>query len=133
MRGDPGFTLLEVLVAFVIAALALGALYQGSTTGLRTARVSADDQEAISRARSHLAALLAQDFVPGTQTGDDGGGFSWTTRETLAGTAAQAKGGSHGTPVLYALQVTISWTSDGGARFVTLHSAKLASLPAQTP
>ena len=37
-QGERGFTLLEVLVAFVIAALALGALFRGTLDGLRARR-----------------------------------------------------------------------------------------------
>ncbi|WP_373319857.1 type II secretion system protein, partial [Kozakia baliensis] len=39
MRDD-GFTLIEVLVAFVITMLALGLVYEGVTSGLQATRVS---------------------------------------------------------------------------------------------
>jgi general secretion pathway protein I len=129
-RTDAGFTLLEVLVAALIAALVLGLLFEGSISGLKAARAAADYQEALSRARSHLAALLVQNFTAGTQDGDDGGGFHWQTQETPAGTATVPSGQGSGTPVLYALRVTISWEKDGGARSVSLHSDRLSSLPA---
>jgi len=60
MRPDcrqPGFTLLEVLVALVIAALAMGVLFSGAVSGLRAARLGGHYAEALSRARSHLAAI----------------------------------------------------------------------------
>ena len=125
-----GFTLLEVLVAFIIAALALGALFEGSISGLKSARIAAHYQEAVSRARSHLAGLLAQNFAAGTQTGDDGGGFTWQTQESPLATVAVPAGQGNGRPVLYALRVTVSWDLDGATRAVTLHSERLGSLPA---
>ena len=48
---DRGFTLLEVLVAFIIAALALGVLFQGGIGGLTTANAAARYDEALSRAQ----------------------------------------------------------------------------------
>ena len=131
--AEAGFTLLEVLVAFVIAALALGVLFEGSISGLKSARISAHYQEALSRARSHLAGLLVQNMAAGTQTGDDGGGFIWQTQETPLATAKVPVGHGNGMPVLYALRATISWNMDGAARAVTLHSERLGSLPAHAP
>ena len=129
-RIDAGFTLLEVLVAALIAALVLGLLFEGSINGLKAARAAADYQEGLSRARSHLAGLLVQNFTPGAQDGDDGGGFHWQTQETPLSTATVPPGQGSGTPVLYALRVTISWQMDGGTRTVSLHSDRLSSLPA---
>ncbi len=111
MRSDAGFTLLEVLVAFIIAALALAVLFDGAVGGLRSARLSAHYQEALSRARSRLAAVVPTDA---DQQGDDGGGFHWHTQVT---TLAAAPGS-----VLHGIRVVISWDSDGGTRDVALSS-----------
>ena len=76
MGRDSGFTLLETLVAFLIAALAMGALMQGAAGGLQATRVAGHTQETLSRARSRLAAAALAP-VPGEQQGDDGGGYAW--------------------------------------------------------
>jgi general secretion pathway protein I len=126
--NDSGFTLLEVLVAFIIAALALGVLFEGSIGGLKSARVATHYEEALSRAQSHLAALLAQSgFHAGRQSGDDGGGFRWQTQVAPLAVAAVAGPGQKTRPVLYALRVTISWRMDGGKRSVTLRSERLGT------
>ncbi len=125
-RGSAGFTLLEVLVAAVIAALALGVLFSGAAGGIRTARIAAHVQEATSRAQSRLA-VLAHGAPPplGTQSGEDGGGFAWRTAVTRVASQAGL--------ALLDLGVTLSWQLDGGTRAVTLHTRRLVPLPRQSP
>jgi general secretion pathway protein I len=135
---EAGFTLLEVLVAFVIAALALSVLFQGSIDGLRSVRVSGQYQEALSRARSRLAAVdVGAPLVPGTRQGDDGGGFRWETRVTPSATAPTARGTAadlaRGPRVgLYAVSVSVTWT-DGGNRQVRLDGLRTVALPPAPP
>ena len=73
---DRGFTLLEVLVAFVIAAISVAALLQGAGAGLASARIAAHYGEALSLARSRLALLSAAAPVQGEQSGALPGGFT---------------------------------------------------------
>ena len=138
MRDERGFTLLEVLVAFVIAALALGALYQGTLGGLLAARVSGQTQEAISRARSRLAEIgHGMPMRAGEQQGDDGGGYRWRVRIAPVATAPLARGdtatvarGPHA--ALYAVTVWIAWRGDG-AREVRLDSEVVGTAPPPAP
>ena len=81
MGREAGFTLLEVLVAFIIAALALAALFSGALGGLRAAATSGRYLEAVSRAESHLAAATTGDaLAAGDRQGDEGAGFHWHVR-----------------------------------------------------
>ena len=123
--GDAGFTLLEVLVATVIAGLALAVLFQGAAGSVRAARVAAHVQEATSRARSRLAALEQAVPVAAEQSGDDGGGYRWRTR------VAQAERG--GGFALFDLDVLIAWDLDGGERRVELRSRRMAPAPPEPP
>ena len=129
---DGGFTLLEVLVAFAIAALALAALTQGAAGGLQSARVAGHVQEALSRARSHLAAAALAP-VAGEQQGDDGGGFAWQATTAPVQTAAPGREGVDppriGRAVLYAVRVRVSWSLDGGLREVVLTTQALGVAP----
>lgn len=135
MRQPRGFTLLEVMVAFIIAALALAALTQGAAGGLRSTRIAAHEQEAISRARSRLA-LLDIALRPGEQRGDDGGGFLWRVQVSPI-----AEGGPPrptdppraGRAILYQVLVSISWRLDGGERSVTLATERLGLAPPAPP
>ncbi len=102
-----GFGLLEVMVAFVIAALALGVLIEAAGDALRASSIAARTSEAVVRARSHLAMALADEApVPGEQEGDDGGGFRWHVRVT---TLSQDAEDQPGAVTLYAATVWITW------------------------
>src|SRR5271163_1531640 len=76
-----GFTLLEVVVALVIASLALIGLFQAGSGGLFAVDTAARAEEAVQRAQSHLAAVGRDaSLLEGETTGDDGGGYRWTLR-----------------------------------------------------
>ena len=121
-RAQSGLALLEVLVAFLIAAAALGVLYSGALDGLRGATAAARSEEALSHARSHLAALgHGQDIVAGESSGDDGGGFHYRLRIVPIASSAPAA-----EVTLYAIRITLSWTEAGRARSVSLDSQRLA-------
>ena len=132
---DSGFTLLEVLVAFVIAALALGVLFEGAVGGIRSVRVSDRTQEALSRARSHLATVgHGVALRPTTQQGEDGSGYHWSLRilpqqSAALGTSGTADAGAQAPrEVLYSVQVTESWSEDEGGehgRAVVLRTQRL--------
>lgn len=118
MRPDSGFTLLEVMVAFVIAALASLVLYQVAFNAAAQSLTAARYQEALARAQSRLAALgPLTPLQPGRSGGDDGGGFSWE----MSITPEQ----SNGQITLYAVRLTERF----GARAVTLATQRVAPGP----
>ena len=130
-----GFTLLEVLVATVIAAIALAVLFEGVSSGLRATHAALRREEALVRARSHLAALqAATTLTPGHREGDDGGGYRWhLTVRPIASAAATSAGPaaavSH--PLsLYEISVRIDWTGSGADGGVTLESRAIGPSPA---
>ena len=126
MAREGGFTLLEVLVAAAIAALALGVLFQGAAGGVRAARISAHVQEATSRAKSRMAVLeRGGPVLEADNSGDDGGGFRWRTRVAQV---ARGRG-----VALYDLGVAITWATDGGQRQVALQSRRIAPAPPEPP
>lgn len=133
MRREDGFTLLEVLVAFVIAALALGLLFEAAGDGVTAVRTAGRTEEAVSRAKSHLAALGRDVMLAdGTFQGDDGDGYRWRIRVTPVATSSPsnmpAPGGVRQWPLtLYAIEVTLSWTEDGRDREVVLRTERLTA------
>ena len=117
--GEAGFTLLEALIAFVIAALALAALLQGALTGLRATEAASRTEEALARARSRLAALDAAPLAPADRRGDDGGGFAWRLRVVPEATS--------GGLTLYAVSVAVGWRDGGTPREVRLETQRLGA------
>lgn len=133
LEGEFGFTLLEVLIAFAIAALALGVLFHAGLTGLRAESTASKYEQAISRARSRLtAAVHADPLVSGDWQGDDGGGFTWHLRVApLASTdirpiyAATPVGLSTFPLTLYSIAVVIAWHEGKAVREVRLDTQQI--------
>lgn len=75
-----GFTLLEVLVAFALLALALTLVLGALSGAARQVRQSADSSRATLHAQSLLAQLgSGEALTPGQREGDfDRGRFQWT-------------------------------------------------------
>ena len=129
-----GFTLLEVLIAFVIAAIALSVLFSGSLNGLIAVQAATGYEQAVSRARSRLDAESVG-LTPGDREGDDGGGFHWRVRvspvETFEGrpradeAAPPSPEGARAGVTLYAIDVAVSWSAGGRTRVVQLASERL--------
>lgn len=129
MRTERGFTLLEVLIAFAIAALALGLLFRAASVGLLSVRAAGRYEEAVSRARSHMAAVGGEAVLgPTASDGDDGSGYHWYLKITQIA-RGQAGGGSLAAspppPVLYAVVVSISWHDAGKDREFVLRSERM--------
>lgn len=79
-RPQQGFTLLEVIVAVVIAALCLGALSQVFATGVRAASTSSDYMRAMTLAQSLLAGVgVEKSTSDGSESGTSSDGrLTWT-------------------------------------------------------
>ncbi len=126
--AQAGFTLLEVMIAFVIAALAIGALFGGTVSGLDATAVAASYDEAVSLAKSHLAAIGHGTTIAVQETsGADGQGFTWHLRVREAGSRQLALSDQDrandlkpSRAVLYDVIVTESWHTGHRQRQVTL-------------
>jgi general secretion pathway protein I len=121
-----GFTLIEVMVAFIIAALALSLLFQAASSSGTAAHQAGYYEEAVSRAKSHMATVGREsDIAPGEQAGDDGGGYRWQIKITPSAVAQPPDGA---TPeknlALYNVEVSVSWTDGGRPHSVVLHTQR---------
>ena len=101
-----GFTLLEVLVALTILALAVVALMQLSSQGLRLLQQADDYQQAVMLA-DRVARVTAVG-PEGTETGQEGR-FRWERRVRLVPVPEALSPDPRQAARLYALSVAVRW------------------------
>jgi general secretion pathway protein I len=140
VKRQRGFSLLEVILAFSLLAVALGILLAILSGGLAQVKNSGDASVATLHAQSLLAELGALDpITPGSRGGElDDGRYRWEMRidevedpapVALAGIEVDAIDSVGlqlaSAPVLYRVQVDVAWGEDDYARslrFVTLRA-----------
>lgn len=127
-----------MLVALAIAIPTLLLLYRQAGLSLGATRSASAYDQAVSRARSRLDALVDTALVPGDRDGEDGGGFRWRTRivpvDTAApGPARSARGAYAAGITLYDVSVALSWPGSGGSHSVVLQSRRLGPARGDLP
>lgn len=133
-RRERGFTLIEILVAFTIAALLLGVIYEIFSGGLRAATVGRHTTEALLIAESSLETITGVAVAPG-QTTDRVGSYERVTdvreRPDLLPSTAQIS------VMPYEIAVRVAWRDGVRPRSVQLSTLwlgpPLSSLSAQSP
>jgi general secretion pathway protein I len=129
-RHAGGFTLLEVVVALAIAALALVALFRAGGDGLVAVSTASRAEEAVQRAQSHLAALGRDEpLFQGQSEGDDGGGYRWHLRVAPVGhwQLQGPVGATAAETTLYDVEVSVSWRGNGHDRAIMLRTERIAT------
>jgi len=123
-HGEPGFTLMEVLIAFAILSVSMGALMLAFSDGLRMTGRSVTISTATLQAQSLLDAVGRSIPVrQGQVTGVLEDGSHWNVSIEPFDTG---ESGSAATASLLAFRVdaTVEWERDRG---VTLSTLRLAS------
>lgn len=117
-RHAAGFSLLEMLIAMVMLALALGVLYQAASGASRNVRIDEKYAYAVELARSLLADNAAVAVGGVNAQGEAGKGFNWTvsTEPVELGRRSLAE------PLLHEIEVGVSWVDGSKRRLVTLNS-----------
>ena len=120
-----GFTLVEVLVALAIAALAGGFLLQIFSQGLRNVDTAGRYLRATAVAESVLATVGSEvPLEPGDSTGSVDGSYRWNVKiepfdETRDGDL----------PVrLYDVEITVAWGEQARERTVSLRTLRVAKV-----
>lgn len=131
-RGvPPGFTLIEVLVAFAIVAVTLTALLQVFSTSLGSIARVERSAEAMMLARSALDEVGVEiPLAAGERSADAGRGFAWRLRIVPSATLAPLADGQ-GLLVPYDVSVTVTWERGGSLTLTTLRLATPAATPAE--
>ena len=126
-----GFSLIEILVAFSILALALGVLLNIFSGGLRSAIVSEEYQQALAIAESKLARVGFDIIVEeGIIEGVEQEKFFWSIQGSPF---EMPKAKSDNVPVAsqikaYKVQVRVEWEEGQDNRAVVLNTLRLAKI-----
>ena len=124
-KSRRGFTLIEVLVAFVILAFSLGALFSVFSDSLRSVRRSGEYAQATAIAQAHLARIEAAGPTGADiEEGEDEAGYRWRVEIVEARELAVETGKTGVVPV--EVSVTVSWGVTN-ARSVTLTTLRAIS------
>lgn len=127
-RASAGFSLIEVLVAFVILALTLSVIMRIFSGGLRNVVLAEDYSRAALLAESRLAELSVQP-LEGEAGGEFDGKYRW--RSMVRPWADDVGVPSVELPVrLMEIEVKVAWGEEsGGLREIGLRTLQLVSVP----
>ena len=120
VRRARGFSLLEILVAFAIAAMALGVLYQAVGTSVRQVVDTAGYERATLLAESLLSAYAS---VPpqGISATGEAAGLSW---QVSTSPHATAHDGNPRAARLHDVRISIQWPEGGRQRVLNLQTLR---------
>jgi general secretion pathway protein I len=116
-----GLSLLELLVAFAIMAIALGMLYKASGSSARSVGEAASYQRAMSLAESLLA---MRDAVPaeGWNEAGQSAQFAWRVHSQPYATPISQSNTT--APLLHAVEMVVEWHERDRLRRVELHTLR---------
>lgn len=126
-----GFTLLEILAAFVVLAVGVGILYRTFSLSLTSVSTVSGYSEAIAIAESKIGALgLEKPLAEGEESGTtEDQRFEWRVTVQLytpAGENPDGPGGTVGSHQLYRGTVQVTWDQRGDQkRTVELSTLRL--------
>lgn len=122
MRGEAGFTLIEVVVALAIAGLGLSLLVAATGSGLESTTAADNTVQAIAHAQSHLAEVGRSLPLRRANYSGDEGGFRWRVR--IADPVATAASGKF---AIYPVTVTETWLAGTASKSFSLYSERLGA------
>jgi len=123
MRNQAGFTLLEVLVAMVILAVAITTMLQLSAQSLRLLGLSGEHQRAVL-----LADRVTRESQPeaeGVESGQEGP-YAWERRVSLVALPEEQSPPTGAAPRLFSVAVSVRW---GGSRSVEIATLRTSVEP----
>ncbi len=126
-----GFTLLEVLIAFVIISLALVVLLRGGAAGMSNVQAAAQTERAVSIAQSRLSSFDARPNVTVEDLQGDDGVYHWRLQVTpILSIPVRPVGRSEPGPTsFYQVVIAVSWMVEGRRSMLRLETNRLTPVP----
>jgi general secretion pathway protein I len=125
-RGSAGFTLLEILVAFVVFAIAFGVVLELLSGSLNQTRRAREHTQAALWAKSLMDGVgVEQKLEEGSDSGEFNKTYSWelSIREFEMPDAPQTPAGLYQPLQLFKVELTVRW-GQREAKFSTLKMAQ---------
>ena len=124
-RQQQGFSLIEILVAFMILAMSLTVIFRIFSGGLRNVALSEDYARAVLVAESQLAAIgVSEPLVSGVTLGEWDERFRW--QRVIDDYSPWEQDRELSAQVLaYRVTVNVGWEHAGQARQISLSSVRL--------
>ena len=120
-----GYTLVEVMVAFVILAMTLTVLLRIFSGGIRNIAVSADYARAVLIAESRLAAAgIDEQLFTGETRGIEDEAFEWT-RSVAPYLPSPGYKSLAGNLKAWQVTVTVEWPHGDGRRSIDMSTVRL--------
>jgi len=129
-RRAGGFTLLEVLVALVVAGLAMSAIVGVFGNSLAGNAVASDAETALALAEERLALASAVAALrPGVDKGVFAGRFAWQTTVSryVDGGDSKQTAQPNATELLYRIAVDVVWQDGRRSRQLALSTLRLGA------
>jgi type II secretory pathway pseudopilin PulG len=127
-RGERGFALLEILVAFAVLALGLGAISTGIVVAIRSDQRTQTNRAALRIAQSRLeAAGISESLAPGYREGQISQKFRWRQTTTEVRPANDKRSPQDAGPAVangalgsFWVEVTVEGPDGGAAKLAAL-------------
>lgn len=127
-RAQAGFTLIEVIVAFVLLALVLTAVFQIFSTGLSRAADLDEYSKALVVAQSRLAATGVEDKLERREASgqSEDGRYRWTVRIEPYQESREGAPEPQGSLLMFKVDSIVGWrAADGRERELHLSTLQL--------
>ncbi len=125
-KRNPGFTLIEVVIALAVLGVGLVVIIELFSGGLRLGKTSVEYTRAVEYARLKLEEVtLADQLVEGEETGEFDKDFQWSVGITKVDLLPPAKEPDFKPPVeVYQIKVAVTWKSGLRERSTELETLK---------
>ncbi len=127
LRNSRGFTLIEIVVALLVLAIASAVIFEGFSVGFRNARTADDFAQAVLIAQAKLAPTgIAEPLSPGVTSGEELDKYAWTVRVDPVEVALD-EGATPSELQPFLVAVDVVWSDGGTERTVSLSTLRLGT------